>query len=63
MRELQNCRGVVDNSCQRKCVTDFRRRPLRKRPRRSRRLISLQGDQIPQKRRGVELSDARLHRR
>ena len=49
MRELQNCGSVVDNSCPRKCVTDFCLQPFRKRLRRSRRRISLQGDQIPQK--------------
>lgn len=63
MRELQNCGSVVDNSCERKCVTDFCLQPFRKRLRRSRRLISVQGDQIPQRRRRVELSDAPLHRR
>src|SRR5215469_12873014 len=42
-RELQHCRGVIDNSCQRKCVTNFSLQPFQKRLRRSRRLISLGG--------------------
>ena len=30
MRELQNCRGVIDNSCQRKYVTNLRLQTLPK---------------------------------